>query len=216
MGIIAWIILGLGAGLLANMLIPGKRQQGLIITCLIGIAGALGGGWAATKCSTSTPCTGSQRLHLAHRHRRRSRPAARLPPDRRAVRRVRAGTVLVARNEQDHRARPARGPAGQPAPARGRDAHRHRHLPPHCRRHLGVRPQIRVSALAQPADRRRHPDPRGRLGLLLPRLARSRPDHDWLRRWVPPGSPKTSASRSSPRTRAQRSAGEPPDTAPRR
>jgi uncharacterized membrane protein YeaQ/YmgE (transglycosylase-associated protein family) len=49
MGIIAWIILGLGAGLLANMLIPGKRQQGLIATCLIGIAGALGGGWAATK-----------------------------------------------------------------------------------------------------------------------------------------------------------------------
>jgi uncharacterized membrane protein YeaQ/YmgE (transglycosylase-associated protein family) len=49
MGIIAWIILGLGAGLLANMLIPGKRQQGLILTCLIGIAGAFGGGWAATK-----------------------------------------------------------------------------------------------------------------------------------------------------------------------
>ena len=49
MGIIAWIVLGLVAGLLANMLIPGKRQQGLIITCLIGIAGALGGGWAATK-----------------------------------------------------------------------------------------------------------------------------------------------------------------------
>ena len=49
MGIIGWIVLGLGAGLLANMLIPGKRQQGLIITCVIGIAGALGGGWAATK-----------------------------------------------------------------------------------------------------------------------------------------------------------------------
>jgi uncharacterized membrane protein YeaQ/YmgE (transglycosylase-associated protein family) len=49
MGIIAWIVLGLGAGLLANMLIPGKRSQGLIITCLIGIAGALLGGWAATK-----------------------------------------------------------------------------------------------------------------------------------------------------------------------
>jgi uncharacterized membrane protein YeaQ/YmgE (transglycosylase-associated protein family) len=49
MGIIAWIILGLGAGLAANMLIPGRRQQGLILTCLIGIAGALGGGWAATK-----------------------------------------------------------------------------------------------------------------------------------------------------------------------
>jgi uncharacterized membrane protein YeaQ/YmgE (transglycosylase-associated protein family) len=49
MGIIAWIVLGLAAGLLANMVIPGKRQQGLIITCLIGIAGALGGGWVATK-----------------------------------------------------------------------------------------------------------------------------------------------------------------------
>jgi uncharacterized membrane protein YeaQ/YmgE (transglycosylase-associated protein family) len=49
MGIIAWIVLGLGAGLLANMLIPGKRQQGLILTCLIGIAGALGGGWAAME-----------------------------------------------------------------------------------------------------------------------------------------------------------------------
>ena len=49
MGIIAWIVLGLGAGLLANMLIPGRRQQGLILTCLIGIVGALGGGWAATK-----------------------------------------------------------------------------------------------------------------------------------------------------------------------
>jgi uncharacterized membrane protein YeaQ/YmgE (transglycosylase-associated protein family) len=48
MGIIAWIILGLGAGLLANILIPGKRSQGLILTCVIGIAGALGGGWAAT------------------------------------------------------------------------------------------------------------------------------------------------------------------------
>jgi uncharacterized membrane protein YeaQ/YmgE (transglycosylase-associated protein family) len=49
MGIIAWIILGLGAGLIANMLIPGKRSQGLLLTCLIGIAGALLGGWAATK-----------------------------------------------------------------------------------------------------------------------------------------------------------------------
>ncbi len=49
MGIIAWIVLGLAAGLLGNLLIPGKRSQGLIVTCLIGIAGALGGGWAATR-----------------------------------------------------------------------------------------------------------------------------------------------------------------------
>jgi uncharacterized membrane protein YeaQ/YmgE (transglycosylase-associated protein family) len=37
------------AGLVANMLIPGKRSRGLVLTCLIGIAGALGGGWAATR-----------------------------------------------------------------------------------------------------------------------------------------------------------------------
>ena len=49
MSIIAWIVLGLAAALLANVLIPGKRAQGLIVTCLIGIAGALGGGWAATE-----------------------------------------------------------------------------------------------------------------------------------------------------------------------
>ncbi len=49
MGIIAWIVLGLGAGLLANMLIPGRRSQGLVLTCLIGVAGALLGGWLATQ-----------------------------------------------------------------------------------------------------------------------------------------------------------------------
>jgi len=49
MGVIAWIVLGLGAGLLANMLIPGRRSQGLLLTCVIGIFGALLGGWLATK-----------------------------------------------------------------------------------------------------------------------------------------------------------------------
>ncbi|MCW2929681.1 MAG: hypothetical protein JWM19_643 [Actinomycetia bacterium] len=49
MGVIAWIVLGLGSGLLANMLIPGRRSEGLILTCVIGIVGALGGGWAATR-----------------------------------------------------------------------------------------------------------------------------------------------------------------------
>jgi uncharacterized membrane protein YeaQ/YmgE (transglycosylase-associated protein family) len=49
MGVIAWIVLGLVAGLLANLLIPGRRSQGLILTCVIGIVGALLGGWLATK-----------------------------------------------------------------------------------------------------------------------------------------------------------------------
>ena len=49
MSVTAWIVLGLAAGLLANMLIPGRRSPGLILTCLIGIAGGLLGGWAATR-----------------------------------------------------------------------------------------------------------------------------------------------------------------------
>jgi uncharacterized membrane protein YeaQ/YmgE (transglycosylase-associated protein family) len=49
MGVIAWIVLGLSAGLIAHMLIPARRSQDLIITCLIGVAGAVLGGWIATK-----------------------------------------------------------------------------------------------------------------------------------------------------------------------
>ena len=31
------------------MLIPGRRSQGVVLTCVIGVAGALLGGWLATK-----------------------------------------------------------------------------------------------------------------------------------------------------------------------
>ncbi|NKZ02787.1 GlsB/YeaQ/YmgE family stress response membrane protein [Actinomadura latina] len=49
MGIIAWIILGLVAGVIAKALVPGRDPQGLIITTLIGVAGALLGGFLATR-----------------------------------------------------------------------------------------------------------------------------------------------------------------------
>jgi uncharacterized membrane protein YeaQ/YmgE (transglycosylase-associated protein family) len=49
MSIIAWDAPGLIAGFIANMLIPGRRPEGLILTCTIGILGALLGGWAAVK-----------------------------------------------------------------------------------------------------------------------------------------------------------------------
>ncbi|MEV4113111.1 GlsB/YeaQ/YmgE family stress response membrane protein [Nonomuraea sp. NPDC049695] len=49
MGIIAWIILGLVAGAVARMLVPGKDPQRLIITFVLGIAGALLGGLVATQ-----------------------------------------------------------------------------------------------------------------------------------------------------------------------
>jgi uncharacterized membrane protein YeaQ/YmgE (transglycosylase-associated protein family) len=44
MGIIAWIILGLLAGVIAKALLPGDDPGGLIVTTLIGIAGAFIGG----------------------------------------------------------------------------------------------------------------------------------------------------------------------------
>lgn len=45
MGIFSWIILGLIAGALAKAVMPGKDPGGIIVTMLIGVAGALLGGW---------------------------------------------------------------------------------------------------------------------------------------------------------------------------
>ncbi|RJQ81875.1 GlsB/YeaQ/YmgE family stress response membrane protein [Amycolatopsis panacis] len=45
MGIIGWIVLGLVAGVIAKILMPGKDPGGCIITILLGIGGALLGGW---------------------------------------------------------------------------------------------------------------------------------------------------------------------------
>ena len=45
MGIIAWILLGLIAGALAKALMTGRDPGGIIATILIGIAGALIGGF---------------------------------------------------------------------------------------------------------------------------------------------------------------------------
>jgi uncharacterized membrane protein YeaQ/YmgE (transglycosylase-associated protein family) len=47
MGIIAWIILGLLAGLIAKAILPGDDPGGFIITGIIGVAGALLGGFLA-------------------------------------------------------------------------------------------------------------------------------------------------------------------------
>lgn len=45
MGILAWILFGLLAGVAAKLIMPGKDPGGMIITILIGIAGALLGGF---------------------------------------------------------------------------------------------------------------------------------------------------------------------------
>ena len=45
MGIIAWLIFGLIAGALAKLLMPGDQKGGCFITSLLGIVGAMVGGW---------------------------------------------------------------------------------------------------------------------------------------------------------------------------
>jgi uncharacterized membrane protein YeaQ/YmgE (transglycosylase-associated protein family) len=55
MGIIAFIILGLLAGALAKAILPGDDPGGFIITALIGIAGALLGGFLAALIFDAHP-----------------------------------------------------------------------------------------------------------------------------------------------------------------
>ena len=44
MGILSWIALGLIVGVIAKFIMPGKDPGGIVITILIGIAGAFLGG----------------------------------------------------------------------------------------------------------------------------------------------------------------------------
>lgn len=48
MGILSWIVLGLIAGVLAKLIMPGKDPGGMIITIIIGIAGAFIGGFVSS------------------------------------------------------------------------------------------------------------------------------------------------------------------------
>ncbi|MCK0715526.1 MULTISPECIES: GlsB/YeaQ/YmgE family stress response membrane protein [Chromohalobacter] len=48
MGIIAWIVFGLLAGIVAKLIMPGRDPGGMIITMIIGILGAIVGGWVGT------------------------------------------------------------------------------------------------------------------------------------------------------------------------
>ncbi len=48
MGCIGWILVGLIAGGVAKLLVPGKDRGGLIVTIIVGIGGALVGGYLGT------------------------------------------------------------------------------------------------------------------------------------------------------------------------
>jgi uncharacterized membrane protein YeaQ/YmgE (transglycosylase-associated protein family) len=45
MGLLGWAIFGLIVGALAKLLMPGRDPGGIIVTMLIGIVGAVLGGW---------------------------------------------------------------------------------------------------------------------------------------------------------------------------
>jgi len=45
MGILSWVVMGFIVGLLAKFIMPGRDPGGIIVTILIGIAGAFLGGF---------------------------------------------------------------------------------------------------------------------------------------------------------------------------
>jgi len=45
MGILSWIVFGLVVGIIAKLVTPGRDPGGVIVTILLGIAGALLGGF---------------------------------------------------------------------------------------------------------------------------------------------------------------------------
>ena len=49
MGIISWAIWGLLVGLIARALLPGRQSIGLLWTVVLGVLGALAGGFLATE-----------------------------------------------------------------------------------------------------------------------------------------------------------------------
>ncbi|MDE0421156.1 MAG: GlsB/YeaQ/YmgE family stress response membrane protein [Gammaproteobacteria bacterium] len=48
MGILSWLLLGLVAGALARLIMPAKGPRGILLTAVIGVAGAFIGGFIGT------------------------------------------------------------------------------------------------------------------------------------------------------------------------
>jgi len=58
MGILAWIVFGLIAGVIAKFIMPGRDGGGFILTIILGIVGAVVGGWLATFFGIGGDVTG--------------------------------------------------------------------------------------------------------------------------------------------------------------
>ncbi len=48
MGCFAWVVFGLLAGFLAKLVMPGKDKGGLVMTLILGVCGAMLGGYLGT------------------------------------------------------------------------------------------------------------------------------------------------------------------------
>ncbi|MFC3395485.1 GlsB/YeaQ/YmgE family stress response membrane protein [Brenneria rubrifaciens] len=48
MGILSWVIFGLVAGILAKWIMPGKDGGGIFVTIILGVVGAVVGGYVST------------------------------------------------------------------------------------------------------------------------------------------------------------------------
>nr|WP_094745826.1 GlsB/YeaQ/YmgE family stress response membrane protein [Vaginella massiliensis] len=48
MNLISWAVFGLIAGIIAKMISPGPEPGGVIVTIVIGVLGAIVGGWLST------------------------------------------------------------------------------------------------------------------------------------------------------------------------
>jgi uncharacterized membrane protein YeaQ/YmgE (transglycosylase-associated protein family) len=59
MGILAWIVFGLVVGIIAKLLMPGRDPGGFIVTILLGIAGALLGGFIGRAMGFYGPSQGA-------------------------------------------------------------------------------------------------------------------------------------------------------------
>ena len=82
MGIIAFLILGLLAGAIAKAIAPGEDPGGIIVTMLIGVAGAVIGGFLAAALFDAHPLDEFFDISTwADRNRRVADPARRVPPD---------------------------------------------------------------------------------------------------------------------------------------
>ncbi len=178
MGIIAFLILGLLAGAIAKAIAPGRDPGGIIVTMLIGVAGAIVGGFLAAAIFGAHPLdeffdistwltaiAGSLILLAAYRaDPARQRPA---PPRRTPMK----PPITVAAHQDGPGDRPPlKTTEKQPASPSTRSSHSG-NPPSHARTSASPRDLRRAQGSARPG-RDGHPPPAGRSTQRVRRLRR--------------------------------------------